>query len=164
MVDETPCFIAIGSNLDPRAQIPRAVEFLRCLPGSRLFLESSWYRTSPWGITDQPDFINLVVGLKTHLSPRGLLHETRAIESQLQRVRREKNGPRTIDLDILLFGDQILTDPDLTIPHPGLLIRDFMLVPLIEVAPETRHPILGRPVCELQDHIRHRQILERLSR
>nr|WP_296911414.1 2-amino-4-hydroxy-6-hydroxymethyldihydropteridine diphosphokinase [Thiocapsa sp.] len=162
MSQHTLAFIAIGSNITPFEQIPQALDWLRHLPESSLFVESSWYRTLPWGMVEQPDFVNLVVGLKTCLSPHSLLGETRMIESRLQRVRREKNGPRTIDLDILLFGDRVLAEPDLHIPHPGLLVRDFMLIPLIEVAPDAVHPVRGRPVRTLTGQIRHRQILERL--
>lgn len=157
-------YIAIGSNIGPFERIPQALDWLRRLPESRLVAESSWYRTRPWGMAGQSDFVNLAVGLQTALSPHRLLAETRMIESRLQRMRRERNGPRTIDLDILLFGDRVLDAADLLIPHPGLLVRDFMLIPLIEIAPDAVHPGRGRPVRALTGQIRHRQIIERLPR
>lgn len=107
----------------------------------------------------QADFINLVVGVQTQLSARALLEATQAIEARLQRTRTVKNGPRTIDLDILLFGDLVLDEADLRIPHPALAHRDFMLLPLIEIAPDALHPEFGLPVSALTDQIRFRQIL-----
>lgn len=162
MTQQAHAYIAIGSNIDPRKNIFCCLDMLRNLPDSRMTLESSWYRTSPWGVESQPEFVNLAIGLETRLSPRQLLAETQAIESRLERLRVLKNGPRTIDLDLLLFGDSILDDSDLTIPHPGLLLRDFMLIPLIEIAPKTIHPTLGLPINELTEKIRHRQIIQRL--
>ena len=162
MIQETRTYIAIGSNIDPRRNIPCCLELLRIIPDSRVTMESSWYLTSPWGIASQPDFINLVVGLETRLSPRQLLVETQAIETRLERLRTLKNGPRTIDLDLLLFGDTVLDEHDLSIPHTGLLLRDFMLIPLIELAPEIIHPARGRPLGELTRELRYRQIIARL--
>lgn len=162
MSDNTQTFLAIGSNIDPLQHIPRCLERLRSIPGSRISVESSWYRTRPWGIEAQSDFVNLVVGLTTRLSPHDLLRATQAIERDLERVRTLKNGPRTIDLDILLFGDRILNEDHLNIPHPGLLLRDFMLTPLIEIAPAVVHPERGIAVSELTEEIRYHQIIERL--
>lgn len=159
MCTETRVYIAIGSNIEPRKQIPRCLDLLRRMRESTLIAISPWYRTRPWGIKDQPDFVNLVVGMDTCLGPRALLGETQAIETHLDRVRGRRNGPRTIDLDILLFGDLILAEADLRIPHPGLLQRDFMLVPLLEIAPDTVHPGRGLPVRQLGGEVRHRQIV-----
>lgn len=158
----TQTFLAIGSNLDPFWHIPHCLEQLKRLPDSQLSVVSAWYRTRPWGIEAQPEFINLVVGLTTRLSPQELLRETQAIERELQRVQGLKNGPRTIDLDILLFGERIVDEPMLRIPHPGLLLRDFMLTPLIEVAPMVIHPERGVAVSALTDTVCYRQIIERL--
>ncbi|WP_041447283.1 2-amino-4-hydroxy-6-hydroxymethyldihydropteridine diphosphokinase [Thiocystis violascens] len=162
MIQQAHAYIAVGSNIEPWRNIPCCLDRLRSLPDSRLVLESSWYRTSPWGIESQPEFINLVIGLETRLSPRQLLAETQAIETRLERLRILKNGPRTIDLDLLLFGDTILDDSNLKIPHPGLLLRDFMLIPLIEIAPEIIHPELGRPLSDLTQEIQYRQIVARV--
>ncbi len=157
----TKTYIALGSNIEPSLNIPRCLQLLREIPHSAVTVESSWYRTSPWGFSEQADFINLVVGLATALSARALLSATQDIERRLARSRGRENGPRTIDLDILLFGSTILDTDDLTIPHPGLLLRDFMLIPLIEIAPETTYPGQHRPVRDLTEHIRYRQILEK---
>lgn len=160
---ENRVYIAIGSNIEPLWQIPRCLQMVAEIPGSQLRTQSAWYRTSPWGIEDQPDFLNLVVGMDTGLAPHALMHETQAIEERLGRVRTLKNGPRTIDLDILLFGNQVLTDNDISIPHPGLLLRDFMLVPLIEIAPDALHPISGLPVRLLEERLEYRLIVERMA-
>ncbi|MBK5965028.1 2-amino-4-hydroxy-6-hydroxymethyldihydropteridine diphosphokinase [Thiocystis minor] len=159
MIHETHAYIAVGSNLDPLRNIRRGLDLLQAIPDSRVIAESSWYLTRPWGIASQPDFINLAVGLATRLSPRQLLVETQAIEIRLGRLRALKNGPRTIDLDLLFCGDAILDECDLRIPHPGLLLRDFMLMPLIEIAPETIHPEFGLPIGELTQKIQYRQII-----
>lgn len=163
MKKRTLVYLAIGSNIDAPEHIARALASLRALPGSEAYRESSWYRTRPWGVEDQPDFINLVVELSTTLTPPELLRETQAIEAVLHRRRQRKNGPRTIDVDILLFGEAILEGPDLTIPHPGLTLRDFMLIPLIEIAPDAWHPQREAPVKTLTGEIRYRQIIERMT-
>ena len=160
---DTCVYLAIGSNIEPLRQIPRCLGMLAEIPESSLFAQSSWYRTLPWGVTGQAGFINLVVGMTTGLSPHGLLRQTQAIEARLDRVRTVKNGPRTMDLDILLYGDLVLCEDDLSLPHPGLLLRDFMLAPLIEIAPEVVHPLRGRPLRLLGPEIRYRQIVERLK-
>ena len=152
-------FVAIGSNIEPGQNIARGLAMLEEIPATRVVARSSWYRTRPWGLEAQPDFVNLVVSLATSLSPPELLRATQSIETRLERVRTLKNGPRTIDLDILLLGDRIWDDGDLKIPHPGLLLRDFMLIPLVEIAPDVRHPEWGLPVRDLSDEIRYRQIL-----
>lgn len=156
-------FIAIGSNIEPERHIPRGLALLDRIRESSLATESSRYRTRPWGIAAQPEFINLVVGFETRLSPCELLRETQAIEASLGRVQTLKNGPRTLDLDILLFGERVVTSDDLEIPHPGLLLRDFMLLPLIEIAPEAIHPVRELPVKLLQGEIRYRQIMQRIA-
>ncbi len=161
-MQNTCAYLAIGSNLDPLRNIRRCLDLLRTIPDSRMVAESSWYLTRPWGIVSQPDFVNLAVALETRLSPRQLLAETQAIETRLERLRDLKNGPRTIDLDLLFCGDAILDDRDLKIPHPGLLLRDFMLVPMIEIAPETIHPEFGLPIGELTQKIQYHQIISRL--
>jgi 2-amino-4-hydroxy-6-hydroxymethyldihydropteridine diphosphokinase len=163
MSAETRVFIAIGSNIAPQRQISSCIRLLGKVRQSSLVSESSWYRTRPWGVPDQPDFINLAVGIQTRLSPRELLRETRKIEACLDRERTLENGPRTIDLDILLFGERVVASVDLTIPHPGLLLRDFMLVPLIEIAPDAIHPLRRLPVKLLEEEIQFRQITERLA-
>ncbi|MFD2110893.1 2-amino-4-hydroxy-6-hydroxymethyldihydropteridine diphosphokinase [Thiorhodococcus fuscus] len=159
MKSQTTAFIAIGSNIEPERHIEQSLVRLNALPGTRVERSSSWYRTKAWGIEEQPDFVNLVVELSTQLSPSALLNETQGIESDLGRVRHLRNGPRTIDLDILIFGDRVIEEADLRIPHPGLAQRDFMLIPLIEIAPDTLHPVQGCKVSALTDEVVYRQIL-----
>lgn len=161
MSPPTRVFLGIGSNIAPQWNLLRCLDLVERIPDSVLEDESSWYRTLPWGIEEQPEFLNLVVGLRTALEPAELLRETQAIESALGRVRSVRNGPRTIDVDLLLFGDRVTTDPLLLLPHPALTERDFMLLPLIEIAPEALHPVLGKPVAELEHLVRYRQIIAR---
>jgi 2-amino-4-hydroxy-6-hydroxymethyldihydropteridine diphosphokinase len=140
----TAC-IALGSNLeDPREQVRRGFEALATLPQSRLLARSRLYRTSPWGITEQPDFINAAARLETSLTPRALLDALRTIESRAGRVRGVRNGPRVLDLDLLLYGDRIVDEPGLVVPHPRLHERAFVLLPLADVAPELEVPGHGR--------------------
>jgi len=130
-----PAYIALGSNLsDPVAQVTAGVEALAMLPDSRLALISSLYRTAPVGFADQPEFVNAVAMVETALEPRALLAELLAIERRHGRVREVPNGPRTLDLDILLYGDTRMHDGELTIPHPRMHERAFVLVPLAEIA------------------------------
>jgi 2-amino-4-hydroxy-6-hydroxymethyldihydropteridine diphosphokinase len=156
---ETRAFIAIGSNIEPERHIALGLEALTRVQATRIGAVSSWYRTRPWGLEAQAEFINLVVEVWTRLTPPALLEATQAIEIRLGRVREQVNGPRTLDLDILLYGERIDDTPELRLPHPGLLLRDFMLIPLLEIAPEVIHPERGRPIAELTDEIRYRQII-----
>jgi len=152
-------FIAVGSNIDPEHNLSLGVRYLHNVPELTVTQTSSWYKTRPWGIEDQAYFLNAVVGGTTTLSPYQLLKTTQNIETQLGRQRTIKNGPRTLDLDILLYDEQEMHEPDLTIPHPGLYERDFMLIPLIEIAPTVIHPTLQAPVKDLTHLIQYQQIL-----
>ncbi|MTW21865.1 2-amino-4-hydroxy-6-hydroxymethyldihydropteridine diphosphokinase [Allochromatium palmeri] len=163
MIQETRAFIAIGSNIAPEHHITLGLKALSRVQETRVGAISSWYRTRPWGLEAQAEFINLVVEVWTRLTPLALLAATQAIEIQLGRVREQVNGPRTLDLDILLHGERIDDTPELRLPHPGLLQRDFMLIPLLEIAPEVIHPEHGRSVAELTDEIRYRQIIGQVS-
>ena len=126
--------LALGSNLSDRlANLKRAREELAC---SVTFIkESGIYETPPWGYADQPAFLNQVLSAKTALPARDLLRFVKEIERKLGRVDTFRNGPRVIDIDILLYGDQIIQTPDLIVPHPRMLERGFVLVPLAEIAP-----------------------------
>ncbi|HTV91431.1 MAG TPA: 2-amino-4-hydroxy-6-hydroxymethyldihydropteridine diphosphokinase [Verrucomicrobiae bacterium] len=134
----TRAYIGIGSNLDePVQQVRSAIVALRAL--GDVAAVSSLYRTAPWGKTDQPEFVNAVVALDTKLDPRPLLHGLKWLERELGREEDgERWGPRTIDFDILLYGDQEVDDGDLIVPHPHLHERAFALVPLVEIAPQYR--------------------------
>jgi len=159
----TPVFIAVGSNIEPKRHIDLCLEQLRIIPGFTLVKVSSWYKTRAWGVEDQADFLNLVVGGTTELSPYELLAATQQIENALGRVRLQKNGPRCLDLDLLLYGDQIISTPNLVIPHAGLLERDFMLIPLIEIAADSIYPGLNVAVKELTQSIQYHQILSQIA-
>ena len=138
----TRVYIALGSNLDsPIDKARQSIEALRALPQSRFICASSLYCSKPMGPQDQPDYINAVVAIDTMLPPLELLDCTQAIENALGRVRKAQRwGPRTLDLDILLYGDETIDCPRLTVPHYGMKQREFVLYPLAEIAPELRFP------------------------
>jgi len=138
-------YVALGSNIgDPACVIRAAFAALANLPDSRLLRCSSLYRTAPVGLANQPDFINAVVLLDTTLAPAQLLAELFVIESRFGRLRGEKNGPRSLDLDLLLYDQRRLDLPELTLPHPRLHLRAFVLWPLAEIAPDLLLPGRGR--------------------
>ena len=138
-------FIALGSNLgDPAGQIRSALSALDKLPDTRLLRQSSFYRNPPEGGLDQPAFVNAVVEIETRIGPRALLIRLLEIERAHGRVRDYPNAPRTLDLDIALYGDSVIQEPGLTIPHPRMMERVFVLVPLAEIAPDTVVPGKGR--------------------
>ncbi|XHA17837.1 2-amino-4-hydroxy-6-hydroxymethyldihydropteridine diphosphokinase [Citrobacter farmeri] len=138
----TLVYIALGSNLaSPLEQVNAAVNAIRELPESRVVTVSSFYRTPPLGPQDQPDYLNAAVALETTLEPETLLDHTQRIELQQGRVRKaERWGPRTLDLDIMLFGDRIINSERLTVPHYDMKNRGFMLWPLFEIAPDLHFP------------------------
>jgi 2-amino-4-hydroxy-6-hydroxymethyldihydropteridine diphosphokinase len=128
--------IALGSNIDnPEAQVRRAFEEIAELPGTKLVARSRLHRTRPVGYADQPDFINAMALVETSLEPRPLLEALMQIEKMHGRVRSIPNGPRTLDLDIILYGDRVIDEPGLTVPHPRARDREFVMVPLREVWP-----------------------------
>ncbi|HBH63271.1 MAG TPA: 2-amino-4-hydroxy-6-hydroxymethyldihydropteridine diphosphokinase [Erwinia persicina] len=130
-------YLALGSNLaDPLHQVHSALHALAAIPDTTLVATSSLYRTPPYGPPDQPDFLNAAVALDTRLDAETLLNHTQRIELEQGRVRKAHRwGPRTLDLDIMLFGEQTLSTPRLTVPHYDMLNRAFMLLPLLEIAP-----------------------------
>lgn len=140
----TAC-VALGANIgEPLRQIEAGFAALAALPGTRLLARSSLYRSAPVGYADQPDFINAVAMIETTLAPHALLAALLDIERTNGRVREFPNAPRTLDLDIVLYGDVILHEPGLTIPHARMLERAFVMVPLAEVAPDTVVPGQGK--------------------
>lgn len=137
-------YVALGANLGAAAATLRsAFDALGGLPQTRLVARSSLYRTAPVGLAGQPDFINAVAALDTALTPEALLDALLALEQQFGRVRAEKNGPRTLDLDLLLHADARCDTPRLQLPHPRLHLRAFVLVPLAEIAPDCAIPDRG---------------------
>lgn len=146
-------FVAIGSNLcEPLRQAAHAFGELAALPGTRLIAASSLYRSAPWGYPDQPDFINAVAEIETRLEARALLNLLLDIECRHGRVRDFLNAPRVLDMDLLLYDGLIHHEHGLTLPHPRMHQRAFVLLPLTEIAPECTIPGLGRaadflPAC-----------------
>jgi 2-amino-4-hydroxy-6-hydroxymethyldihydropteridine diphosphokinase len=163
----TIAFIGIGANLDDpeayvkRATLERATLELDRLPRTRVLRASSLYRSAPIGYVSQPEFVNAVAQVETALSPAELLGELQALEARHGRVRSFPNAPRTLDLDLLLHGGTQLCSPDLTLPHPRMHERAFVLAPLLEIAPEAVIPGLG-PAKALLEPLRG-QAVERIG-
>jgi len=135
----TTAYIALGSNLGERAALLRgALAALRCAGDVRVVAESAVYETSPVGGPAQPDYLNMVVAVETSLGPKALLERCLAVEAEHGRVRRERWGARTLDLDLLSYGAETRQTEQLTLPHPRMAERAFVLVPLAEVAPELK--------------------------
>ena len=141
----TAAYIALGGNLgDPRRQLLNAMDALASLPGTHLLRRSAIYRTPPWGVLEQPFFLNAAVALDTALAPYDLLDALLAIEQRVGRVRGERNGPRTLDLDLLHMDGVQMHDARLTLPHPRIAERAFVLLPLADIAPDLELPGQGR--------------------
>ena len=148
-----PAYIGVGSNLhDPRAQVLAACARLAQVPRTGVVLTSRLYRSRPFGPVAQPDFVNAVAGVLTQLSAQELLAALRGIEAAMGRERRERWGPRVIDLDLLSYARERSAPADLTLPHPGIVERNFVLYPLAEIAPDLDLPGLGR-VAELAGRV-----------
>lgn len=147
MADAVRAFVGLGGNVgDVASTLAEAIWAMDSLPQTSVRSQSGMYRSPPWGRTDQPHFVNAVVELQTRLAAIALLDSLVEIEEKLGRVRNpdDRWGPRTIDLDLLVFGDQSLRVPGLQVPHPRLHERGFVLVPLAEIAPSLEIPGLGR--------------------
>lgn len=146
-------YLGLGSNMGSRkGNLDRGLELLS--QRVQLGQVSSIYDTAPVGNTQQPRFLNLVCQVNTRLAPMGLLTLAKGIESKLGRTLRERNAPRLLDIDILFYGEQIIKTPKLVIPHPRLEERDFVLVPLAEIAPELVHPVSGKTIRELLQELK----------
>lgn len=140
-----PAYVAVGSNLDrPHERVLEACERMRTLPSTRLEALSRLYRTRPMGVVDQPDFVNGAVGLLTRLGARELLDELLQIERAMGRTRQVRWGPRVIDLDLIWMVGEAIEEPGLTLPHPGVSMRNFVLYPLNDIAPTLEIPGHGR--------------------
>ena len=144
-------YVALGSNLgDKEANLRKALELLE-ERGVEVVKTSSFICTEPYGVTDQPQFLNGVCEVRTSLEPLELLHTLLDIEQEMGRVRLRHWGERNIDLDLLLYEDVVMDTPELKLPHPDMQNRDFVLLPLAEIAPELVHPILQKSIEELSN-------------
>lgn len=148
-------YIGIGSNVgDREVNCRKAIELLT--ESGKVVSVSSLYRTEPVGYHEQEDFINAVAKVETDRTPAELLTVCRAIEDRLGRKRGLRWGPRTADLDILLYGDQVVNQPGLSIPHPRMAVRKFVLIPLVEIAPDAVDPLLHRTAAQLLEELNDR--------
>lgn len=149
----TVCYLGLGSNLNkPQRQIRIGIKALSGLPRTSIQKIAGFYHSTPWGSNSVlPNYVNTVVELKTKLSPHGLLHYCQQIENQQGRVRKKKYGARTLDIDILLYGKLTIISPTLTIPHPYMTCRDFVLVPLTEINRDVCLPD-GQPLLSFVAH------------
>ena len=159
-------YVGLGANLgDRETTIRRAVELLADTVGVEVLAVSALRETDPVGVEDQPRFLNGAAALETTLEPRAVLEALLGIERVLGRVRDGlRFGPRTIDLDLLLFGDETIDLPDLKVPHPELPRRAFVLVPLVEVDPHAVHPVLGLTMRDLLSKLDSGPTVRRMSR
>ena len=155
MPEISRCYIGLGSNVGDRAA--NLAEARRRLDDAgRITAESSIYETEPWGVDPgQPDYLNQVVSIATALHAATLLEALLRIEQDMGRVRAAPGNPRLIDLDLLLYGDQVIDEPGLTLPHPRMCERAFVLAPLAEIAPDTIHPVNGMTISALCAKVDH---------
>lgn len=159
----TLCYLALGSNLkNPQRQLRHAIHALRGLHDCDVLQVAGFYASKAWGRKVQPSFYNTVVSIRTRLTPEQLLARCQQIEIRQGRYRRVKWGARTIDIDILLYGQRQINQPQLTIPHPSMMARDFVLIPLLEIAPEIVLPNT-RKVVDLSRHISFCRTIERVT-
>lgn len=153
-------YIALGSNLQqPAQQVQLALQALQTLPHTQVLKASSLYQTTPVGYDNQPDFINAVASIETQLQPQALLAALLAIEQQFGRERPFANAPRILDLDVLLYANEVMHTPTLTLPHPRMHERGFVMLPLAEIAPELILPN-GSSVVELAQQCQQQGVLK----
>ncbi|MGA2415657.1 MAG: 2-amino-4-hydroxy-6-hydroxymethyldihydropteridine diphosphokinase [Candidatus Sulfotelmatobacter sp.] len=157
-----PVYLSLGSNLgDREAQLREAIARLNHI--GRVLQVSSLYETEPVEFADQPWFLNLAVELETRNTPARAISAILQIEQDMGRRHLQHKGPRGIDIDILLFGDHIIDSPQLTIPHPAMQERRFVLEPLAEIAPDLQHPLLKKTIQELRDELPPGQEVKRIT-
>ena len=149
-----PIYLHLGTNLGNRREnLQKALQHLTAI-GIQIVRVSALYETDAWGIEDQPDFINLAVEIRTDLRPEILLEKTQEIEQHMGRVRKRKWGERLIDIDLLYYGSEIIENPNLKVPHPGIPERNFVLIPMLEIASEWLDPHLQKTIEELYEQSR----------
>jgi 2-amino-4-hydroxy-6-hydroxymethyldihydropteridine diphosphokinase len=159
----TLAYLSLGSNVgDREAQLREAQARLGA--AGKIVAISSLYETEPVDFTEQPWFLNCVVAFETKQTPEELMTSTLGIEQDMGRRRLQKKGPRTIDIDILLFGEAIADSPEVTIPHPAMHQRRFVLEPLAEIAPSAIHPVFQKTILQLRDTLPAGQAVRRISR
>jgi 2-amino-4-hydroxy-6-hydroxymethyldihydropteridine diphosphokinase len=145
-------FISLGSNLGAREQhLRKAIELIGQLPQTTLIRESKMYSTAAWGKTDQPDFINMVIEINSSLLPETLMEALLVLEEKMGRIRNDHWGPRLIDMDILFYGEEVQSTLTLILPHPEVQNRNFVLIPLNELAPGFIHPVLKKNIAQLTE-------------
>lgn len=160
-MDGIIAYIGIGSNQDgPVVQCRTAISEIAAVPEIRMLRTSSFYQTEPVGFADQDDFINAVCEIRTTLRPRLLLETLQLIEKRMGRKEAKRWGPRVIDLDILLYGQEVVEEADLIIPHPACHTRGFVLMPLSEIASYVIHPAFGVSVSGLRDRLKDEKRVE----
>lgn len=158
MTDVATAYLGLGSNIgDKRGNIARALAIITRDPAIRLVVRSRDFRSAPWGVTSQDWFVNACAAVETSLAPERLLAQCLAAEEELGRVRIERWGPRIVDCDVLVYGDVVSDDPSLTLPHPRLTERGFVLVPLAEIAPGLM--IGGKSVQEWLKSVPHADVV-----
>lgn len=157
-------YIGIGSNEgNKRTNIKSAIDLINEIADCNIEKISSVYETLPFGDIEQDNFFNAVIKISTKLNPQELFIELKKIEQRLGRIIREKWGPREIDLDVLLFNDLIFSDEIITLPHKGIIYRDFVLVPLIEIEPELIHPVFNKKIVDFVLDLKTKNIINKLS-
>lgn len=155
-------YLSLGSNIgDREANLRTAIEKMKAFGNPAAV--SSFYETEPVEVSSQPWFLNCAIKFETEKMPRQLIAAILSLEQEMGRQRKQKYGPRVIDIDILFFGSSIVELPSLTVPHPKLQQRRFVLEPLAEIAPEVRHPVLKRTVRELRDALPPGQTVRKLA-
>ncbi len=157
-------YIGIGSNEGNKiTNIKSAIDLIEEIADCNIEKISSVYETLPFGDIEQDNFFNAVIKISTKLNPQELFIELKKIEQRLGRIIREKWGPREIDLDVLLFNDLIFSDEIITLPHKGIIYRDFVLVPLIEIEPELIHPVFNKKIVDFVLDLKTKNIVNKLS-